>query len=240
MTDRIDFVLHLLPTLLFGLPGQRPGGLLLTVGLAIVANLAALLLALLLCVCGSAQHPFIKWSVNTYIKAFQRLPLLVLLLLVYQGVGQMHGLLAIGPRAAALVALTLYGAAYQADIVRAGLQAVPSALPESARVLGDKPWHVYCAVELRYAARLMLPAVVGQAISLFKDTSIVVVLGIGDLMTTARLILGSSSDNQSKWVTVYLVVGALYFAVAFAISLSARAWERRQHRRIPIAYFTAV
>ena len=117
--------------------------------------------------------------------------------------------------------------AYQAEIVRAGFRAMPARLAESARLLGSTPRQVYLRIKLRYAWRVMLPAFTGQAISLFKDTSAVVILGVADLMTVARISLGSDVGNAPYWVGLYLVVGFLYFLVAFGLSRLAQRWEKR-------------
>ena len=84
---------------------------------------------------------------------------------------------------------------------------------------------VFLRVKLRYALRVMLPALVGQAISLFKDTSVVLVIAVPDLMTIARSVLGSDVRNLTHWVSLYLVVGLLYFLLAFSFSRMAKRWE---------------
>ena len=95
------------------------------------------------------------------------------------------------PRTSALVALALYTSAYQAEILRAGLATVPLELVESARLMGSPPYQVYLLIKMRYVLRVMLPAFTGQAISLFKDTSVVVVIGVAEVMTIARMALGA-------------------------------------------------
>ena len=73
----------------------------------------------------------------------------------------------------------------------------------------------------------MSPAFVGQTISLFKDTSVLIIIGIAELMTTARIILGSEVSNASYWVGLYLFVGFWYFCIAFGFSQLARRWENK-------------
>ena len=72
----------------------------------------------------------------------------------------------------------------------------------------------------------MLPAFVGQGISLFKDTSVVVIIAVADLMTVARDLLGSDVKNLVFWVPLYLFVGFIYFCVAFGFSRLANRWEK--------------
>ncbi|MCP5011156.1 MAG: ABC transporter permease subunit, partial [Aestuariibacter sp.] len=130
------------------------------------------------------------------------------------------------PFISALLTLILYSSAYQAEIVRAGLQAVPATMVDAARLLGSRPAQLYRFIKLRYAIHVMLPALTGQAISLFKDTSVVVILGVAELMTVARIALGSDIGNTPFWVSLYLLVGLLYFVVAFSLSRGAHRWER--------------
>ena len=80
---------------------------------------------------------------------------------------------------------------------------------------------------LRYALRVMLPAIIGEVITLFKDSSVLLVLGVADLMTTARAALGSDVRNAVYWVPMYLTVGLMYAAVALLISRLAARWEQQ-------------
>jgi len=227
MADQLAFVLENLPNLLFGFPGQRPGGLTLSILLAIVAVGLGFVIANLIGNGAESRWRPVRWFCRLYVELFRGIPLLLLLLLVYQVAGGLRFGQGITPRGAALIALTLYSAAYQAEIVRAGLRSVPVELVESARTIGSSPWHAHRRVKLRYAVRVMAPAFTGQAISLFKDTSVVVILGVAELMTVARVTLGSDVTNAPYWVSLYMAVGLLYFIVAFSLSRLAQRWERR-------------
>ncbi|MFQ5855001.1 MAG: ABC transporter permease subunit [Anaerolineae bacterium] len=223
----LDFIRNLLPDLLFGFPGQRPGGLALSVLLATVALGLGFAVALVVGMGRVAPWRAARRVAAAYVEVFRGLPLLLLLLLIHQFVGGRRFGLDFSPLTSALIALTLYTGAYQAEIVRAGLVAVPREVADSARLMGANPWQVFFLVRLRYALRVMLPAFTGQAISLFKDSSVVVVLGVSELMTVARAALGSDVRNSVYWVPVYLVVGLLYAVVALVASRVAARWERR-------------
>jgi len=231
MADQLAFVLENLPNLLFGFPGQRPGGLTLSVLLAVFAVGLGFAIANLIGNGAESRWRSLRWLCRLYVEVFRGIPLLLLLLLIYQAAGSLRFSQGITPRGAALIALTLYSAAYQAEIVRAGLRSVPVELVESARTMGSNPWHAHRSVKLRYAVRVMLPAFTGQAISLFKDTSVVIILGVAELMTVARVTLGGDVTNAPYWVPLYMAVGLLYFTVAFSLSRLARRWERRTQRR---------
>lgn len=231
MNGQIAFLFENLPNLLIGFPGQRPGGLLMSLILAAVAIGLGLLIAIAIGAGKRSRWRSVRWLCHIYVQVFRGLPLILLLLLVHQllGYARRQGL-DLTVRISALVALTLYSSAYQAEIVRAGLEAVPQPLVDSARLMGSTPWQTYRLVKLRYTMRVMLPAFTGQAISLFKDTSVVVIIGVADLMTVARTVLGSDVGNAPYWVGIYLLVGGLYFTVAFALSRLAWRLERQTGR----------
>ena len=228
MSDQIAFLFDNFVNLLIGFPGQRPGGLLMSIFLAVVAIGFGFLIAIVLGTgYESKRRPF-RWAAHVYVQIFRGLPLILLLLLVHQllGYGRTLGIHRTA-LTSALVALTLYSSAYQAEIVRAGLRAVPEQMTESATLLGSSRWQTYWRIKLRYSWHVMLPAFTGQAISLFKDTSVVIIIGVADLMTTARIALGSDVGNAPYWVALYLVVGLFYFVVAFSVSQFAQRRERQ-------------
>lgn len=223
----MDFLLENIPYLLFGFPGHRPGGLVLSILLALTAIGIAFLIAIIMGSAFESRHRALNLLAGLYVQLFRGIPLILLLLLVHQllGFGRRHGL-PLTPLVSALVALVLYSSAYQAEIVRAGLVAVPERLVESARLLGSDKRQTYRLIKLRYALFVMMPAFTGQAISLFKDTSVVVILGVAELMTVARIVLGSDVTNAPHWVGLFLLVGFFYFVIAFFISRVAQNWEQ--------------
>ena len=131
----------------------------------------------------------------------------------------------------ALLTLALYSAAYQSDIIALVIEAVPNTIVDDARVMGASKWKTLALVQLPYAARVIRPALAGQAITLFKDGSVVIVLGVTELTTTARLVLGTDVRNAPFFIATYLVVGLLYLAVALAISSLSRLHERLHPNR---------
>ena len=231
VSEQADFILENLPNLLIGFPGHRPGGLLMSVLLAAVGITIGFAVAVLIASALSARFRAIRWLAAGYVQVFRGVPLILLLLIVHQLLGgtSVLGLLST-PLLSAFIALVLYSSSYQADIIYAGLRAVPTNLVDDARLLGSARWHVFGHVKLPYSLRVMQPALTGQGITLFKDTSVVVILGVADLTTNARIALGSDVTNAPHWVATYLTVGLLYFAVAFGVSRLGRRGERRLHR----------
>lgn len=222
----LHFLWRVFPSLLFGFPGQRPGGLMMTLLLTMVSVLLGFGVAVLIGNIRSSSNQLLRTAAAVYINVFRGLPLLLLMLLIYQFIGGRRFGLDISPVMSGLIALTLYTSAYQAEIVRAGLTAVPQQVIDSARLLGANSFQVFLLARLRYALRVMQPAFVGQVITLFKDSSVLVVLGVADLMTVARATLGSDVRNSVYWVPMYLTVGLLYAVVALTFSRLSSWWER--------------
>ena len=229
--SQIEFLLRNAPNLLVGFPGNRPGGLLLSLILAAAGIGIGMLLAVVIASAHHSRFASARWLARLYVQIIRGIPLIVLLLLVHQVLasGWVAGI-ETSSLQSALVTLVLYASAYQADIIHTGLRAVPSELIDDARLLGSSPTRVYRTVSLPYAVRVMQPALTGQAITLFKDTSVVVVLGVADLTTTARIALGGDVGNAPFWVATYRTVGAMYFVVAFGLSRAADRSERRLQR----------
>ncbi len=217
MSDQLRFIADNFLNLLIGFPSQRPGGLLLTLILAAVGIGLGFVVAIPVGTARVARFRSLRTAAKIYIWIFRGVPLILLLLIVHNMFSTGRLGLETSSFTSALIALVLASSAYQAEVVASGLRAVPTALIDDARVLGATPLTAWRSVRLRHALRTMRPAFVNQAITLFKDTSVVVILGVADLTTTARIALGSDVENAPFWVATYLTVGALYFVVATAI-----------------------
>lgn len=226
--ETFAFLWHSLPALLIGFPGGRPGGLALTLILAGVAIALGFGIALVVGPGRVSGYWVVRAACSLYVEIFRGLPLLLLLFVVHLFLGGRGFGQGLSPRMSGLIALALYTSAYQSEIMRAGLAAVPVELIESARLVGGRGWQIFWHVRLRYAVQVMLPAFVGQAITVFKDSAVLIALGVGELMTVARSGLGSDVRNAAYWLPTYLLVGGLYALVALGVSRLAARWERRR------------
>lgn len=223
---QLEFVLRNLPNFLIGFPGHRPGGLLMSLVLSSAGLSLGMAVALLVAAAHDSRIRFLRTAASRYIEIIRGIPLILLLLLVHQLLAGRTAFSLEPALTSALLTLVVYSSAYQADIVAAGFRAVPKGVVDDARLLGCGPGQVFALVKLPYSLRVMQPALTGQAITLFKDSSVVVILGVSDLTTTARIALGSDVTNAPHWVATYLTVGAIYFVVAFGLSRAAHRWER--------------
>jgi general L-amino acid transport system permease protein len=125
----------------------------------------------------------------------------------------------------ALIAMTIFSAAYVAENVRGGLQAIPEGQIEAARALGMNGLQITGLIVLPQALRLVIPAMVGQFISLFKDTTLVVIVGINDFLGIGRSIVNSNPRYLQAQLEVYLFIAAVYWVFSYLMSLASRRLE---------------
>lgn len=127
-----------------------------------------------------------------------------------------------------LIAITLFEAAYIAEVIRGGLQAVPGGQTEAAQSLGLSPLKTTQLIVLPQALRATIPAMVGQFISLFKDTTLVAAVGLGDFLAASRFANSQPEFNAQGLARITLPFVALVFwAGCFAMSREAKRLERR-------------
>jgi general L-amino acid transport system permease protein len=124
----------------------------------------------------------------------------------------------------AQVAFVLYAGAYLAEVIRGGLQAIPSGQHDAADALGLSYWRKNALVILPQAIRHVIPPLVNTFLAFFKDTSLVLIIGIFDLLTTAKTAIVDPAW-QSFSVEVYLFVALIYFVFSFAMSRYSRRLE---------------
>ncbi len=228
MSDQTDFLLRQLPNLLFGFPGNRPGGLAMSILLTAASLGVGLALATVVALGHHSRFVAARVLGRLYVRVVRGIPLILLLVLVHQftSTGRIFGL-ETSTVGSAFVALTLYSSAYQADLIHTGVSALPQQLIDDARLMGAGRLTLTRTIVLPYALRAMRPALEGQAVTVFKDSSVVVVLGVADLTTNARIALGGDVRNAPYWLATYLVVGLLYFSTAYGIS-AGLGWFRQR------------
>jgi general L-amino acid transport system permease protein len=125
----------------------------------------------------------------------------------------------------AQIAVILFAAAYLAEVVRGGLQALPKGQTEAAEALGLNYWQKTAFIILPQALRLVIPPLVNTFIGFFKDTSLVLIIGLFDLLTMGKVAL-SDPPWQSFSTEVYITLGLIYIAFCYAMSRYSRGLER--------------
>ena len=201
------------------------GGLLLTLILAAIGIVACFPLGVLLALGRRSQLPAIRWVSTVYIETVRGVPLItilfmgsILLPIFMPGDFQLDKVIR------GMIALTLFSAAYMAENVRGGLQAIPSGQVEAAQAVGLTYSKTMLFIVLPQALRAVIPAIVGQFISLFKDTSLVSIVGLVDLFGVARSVLGNSEWTGLQ-TEVFLFIGLVYFVFTYAMSFVSQKVE---------------
>jgi general L-amino acid transport system permease protein len=203
------------------------GGLMLTLLEASFAILLCFPLGVLLALGRRSELPLLRWGSVLYIEFIRGAPLITLLFL-----GQnMLGFLLPGGLAPERVwraawVLTLFAAAYLAEAVRSGLAAVPRGQLEAARSLGLSMPQAFTAVVLPQALRVALPSMVGQFISLLQDTTLLSLIGLMELLGTARTVMANPAF-LGRNAEVYFTLAVLFWCCCAALGLGSRALEKR-------------
>jgi general L-amino acid transport system permease protein len=125
----------------------------------------------------------------------------------------------------ALIGMTIFSAAYTAENVRGGLQAVPVGQIEAAKAVGLNHFQTTLLIVLPQALRAVIPAIVGQFISLFKDTTLVIIVAIVELLNIGKSILQSDLTYLQLQCEVYIFIAAVFWVLSFFMSYASRRLE---------------
>jgi general L-amino acid transport system permease protein len=211
-------------------PQERWGGLVITLILATFGLALAFPLAILVALGRRSQLPAIKALCVLYVELIRGVPLISLLfmasvmfpLFLPEGMN-------IDKLLRAQLAIILFAGAYLAEVVRGGLQSLSKGQYEAADALGLSYWQKTGFIILPQALRLVIPPLVNTFIGFFKDTSLVLIIGIFDLLTA-----GKTAIIEPAWqgfgIEVYLTVGAIYFVFCFAMSKYSQGLEAELNR----------
>ena len=126
-----------------------------------------------------------------------------------------------------LLAICLFGGVYQAEVIRGGLQSLPKGQYEAAQAVGLTFWQESRLITLPQALKAVIPAIVNTFIGLFKDTTLVIVVGIVDLLTITNSQIGAENAWNTLRPEALLVVSAIFFALMFSLSRYSLWLEQR-------------
>ena len=211
---------------LIPVPTNLWGGLLLTLMLTIIGNVFSLPLGILLALGRRSQLPVIRYFSIAYIELIRGVPLVTVLFVVYLLMPFFLPLGVPAPDAVirVIIGFILFEAAYQAENVRGGLQAVPRGQYEAAQALGLSGPLTTSLIILPQALRAVIPAIFNSFISLFKDTSLVAIIGLFDILRIGRSVLA-----QSEWLgthrEVFLFAFFIYWGFNMAFTYGSRRME---------------
>ncbi len=126
----------------------------------------------------------------------------------------------------ALMGIVVFSAAYTAENVRGGLQAIPPGQLEAAKAVGLKNFHITTLIVLPQALRLVIPTIVGQFISLFKDTTLVYIVGINDLLGMGNAVLKLQPEFGRLQMEVYLFIAIIFWVFSYFMSYASLQLEK--------------
>jgi general L-amino acid transport system permease protein len=202
------------------------GGLLLTIMLSVVGIVASFPLGVALAVGRVSNYPIISAICTVFIEVVRGTPLVVVFFIAQLFVPLLLGGANIDPVLRAMVGITIFSAAYLAENVRGGLQSIPAGQVEAARAVGLNGTQTLLLIVLPQALKAVLPALVGQFIGLFKDTSLVYIIGLKELTGIA-----DSIRNNPQFIgtekELYFFISIVYFVFSYAMSSGARNLEKK-------------
>ncbi len=203
------------------------GGLMLTLIISAVGMTVALPLGILLALGRRSTLPIIRWLSIGFIEFWRGVPLITVLfmasvmlpLFLPEGVS-------INKLLRALMGIILFEAAYMAEVVRGGLQAIPKGQYEAAAALGLGYWRTMGLIILPQALQLVIPGIVNTFIALFKDTTLIVIIGLFDVLGMIH-----NATTDPKWLGFaaegYVFAAAIFWVFCFSMSRVSQRLEKR-------------
>lgn len=214
-------------TLLPKVPTTVWGGLLITILLSVGGIVLSFPLGVLLALGRRSSLPVVKWFSITFIEVVRGVPLVtilfmfsIILALFLPAESRIDRVIR------ALIGIVIFSAAYTAENVRGGLQAIPPGQTEAAKALGLRNIHITSLIVLPQALRLVIPTLVGQFISLFKDTTLVYIVGINDLLGIGNAVLNLSPEFVRLQMEVYLFIAVIFWIFSYFMSYASLQLEK--------------
>ncbi|KZL20654.1 putative amino-acid permease protein YxeN [Pseudovibrio axinellae] len=217
----LDYMLGLLPVLLKYLP--------LTLGMASVSMVLALILASLFAIIRVVRFPVLDWVTRLFISFFRGTPLLVQLFLFYYGLPQLFpSLTLIDGISAAIIGLTLHFSAYMAESIRAAILGVDRSQWEASKSIGMSTGQMMRRIILPQAARVAAPTLINYFIDLIKSTSLAFTLGVTELMGAAQ----KEAAGSFLYFETFIVVAVLYWLVVESLAFVQSQIENRLSKAV--------
>jgi general L-amino acid transport system permease protein len=218
---------------ILGLPyveNERWGGLILTLLLSTFGVAFAFPLSIVLALGRRSDMPVIRALCVGYIELIRGVPLISVLFMasVMLPLFLPSGV-TIDKMVRAQLAIVMFAAAYLAEVVRGGLQAIPRGQYDAAHALALPYWRRTGLIILPQALRISVPPLVNTFIALFKDTSLVLIIGLFDLLSTIKISLTEPAWNGFG-IEAYVFAALVYFAFCFAMSRYSKSFEHLRQR----------
>lgn len=204
---------------------DRISGLILTIPVAVISIVLCFPFGVLLALGRQSDLPIIRWLSIAYIELVRGVPLITIIFMAQVMLPLiLPADLRLDRIIRAIAGFVIYSAAYLAENVRGGLQAIPRGQTEAAKALGLNSFYTLWFIILPQALKTVIPSMVGQFISLFKDTSLLAIVGLTDLLGMSQSII-ANPKFLGRYGEVYLFVAVIYFICCYAMSLASRKLE---------------
>lgn len=202
-------------------------GLMVTAKIAFISILIGSLLGIVIGITWTSKSEWLRSVCRLYLEAFRIIPILVWLFIMYFGVTT--GLnLDLSGETVSIIVFSLWGAAEMGDIVRGALESLPQHQVDSGKAMGFSFWGLYRYILIPQAVRRMLPGAINLATRMVKTTSLVVLIGVIDVIKVGQQIIEHSrleAPTASFWV--YGFVFILYFVICYPLSKIAKRLENK-------------
>jgi polar amino acid transport system permease protein len=195
-------------------------GTAVTVGLTVAVVVLGLLVGLVAGLAQISRFPALRWISWLYIEMFRLTPLLVLLLWFYYALPMMTGI-KLDALSASIATLALYGGSFYAEVIRGGIVSIDAGQGEAGLALGMTPGRVMRRIILPQAIKRMIPPLMNQSIIQFKNTSLVSVLAVPDLLYQGQV----AAMDTYRALEVYTVIAAIYFIVLLPLTVIVKRAE---------------
>ncbi|QBC30691.1 MULTISPECIES: glutamate/aspartate ABC transporter permease GltK [Pandoraea] len=204
-------------------------GMITTLQITVLAVVVGIVWGTILAMMRLSGVTVLKWFADLYVNLFRSIPLLMVLLWFFLIVPQvLRSVLDVPPTwdirmVSALVAFSLFEAAYYSEIIRAGIQSVSRGQMSAAYALGMSYWQAMALVVLPQAFRNMVPLLLTQGIILFQDTSLVYAIALADFFGMAYQV----GQRDGTLPAMIVFAGAVYFVICFTVSMSVKRLQKR-------------
>ncbi|WP_258087945.1 amino acid ABC transporter permease [Weissella fangxianensis] len=211
----MDYIVQILPSIL--------GGLKMTLGVFVLTLIGSVPLGILVSLALRSDIYLLKWVMNAYVWIMRGTPLLLQIVFVYYGLS-LANIMTLPRFEAATVTFILNYTAYFAEIFRGGIQSIPDGQYDGAKVLGLSKLQTMRKIVLPQVLKIVMPSVGNEVVNLVKDSSLVYVIGLGDLMRA-----GNIAASRDVTLIPYLLVGLVYLVLIAIATIVQRRMERKMN-----------
>ncbi|CAK1249459.1 amino acid ABC transporter permease [Fructobacillus fructosus] len=198
-------------------------GLQMTVLVFLLTLIGSIPIGILVAIGMRSEYFVLRWIINAYIWIMRGTPLLLQLIFIYYGLSMVG--ITFSRFDAAIFAFIINYAAYLAEIFRGGLQAIPQGQLAAAQVLGLSKSQSFFRIILPQVIKIIVPPFGNEVINLVKDTSLIYVIGLGDILRA-----GSIAASREVSLIPYLIVGVLYLLMTGFVTVLLRQSEKKLNR----------